>query len=76
MYKYVFTHRCWSYLGRIGSGQTLSLVVPQCMDKGTVIHELLHALGFWHEHSRPDRDEHVQVVWDNIISKGNILLYA
>ena len=68
----MFIHRCWSYLGRIGSGQILSLVKPQCIDKGTVIHELLHALGFWHEHSRPDRDEHIQVIWNNIISTGNI----
>jgi len=58
---------CWSYLGRKGSGQTLSLTLPQCINRGTVIHEFMHALGFWHEHSRPDRDEYVEVLWDNII---------
>ena len=38
-----------------------------CVKFGTVIHEMLHAAGFWHEQSRPDRNEHVRIYWENIL---------
>ncbi|GFQ97677.1 zinc metalloproteinase nas-15 [Trichonephila clavata] len=58
---------CYSDLGRTGGVQSLSLESPDCMEKGVIMHELMHALGFLHEQSRFDRDEYVQVEWDNIM---------
>ena len=39
-----------------------------CFQSGlmTPVHELLHTLGFVHEHTRPDRDNFVEVNMDNI----------
>ena len=33
---------------------------------GTVLHELMHAAGFFHEHTRPDRDTFVRIDFGNI----------
>jgi len=39
-----------------------------CANTGTVIHELLHVVGFFHTSSRPDRDSYVIVNTANIAS--------
>lgn len=55
-------------MGRVGGPQLLSLA-PPCLQggKGVALHELLHAVGFGHEHSRPDRDAFISIAWSHVL---------
>lgn len=59
---------CWSSIGMQGvGGQHLNLQTgSKCMTKGTVIHELLHAAGFLHQHSASNRDDFIEILWENV----------
>ncbi|CAH1773100.1 unnamed protein product [Owenia fusiformis] len=58
---------CFSKVGMVGGPQPLSLGLG-CYKKGVIIHEFLHALGVNHEHTRHDRDQHIEVKKNNVLS--------
>lgn len=56
---------CYSSLGRRKGGQVLSLG-SGCDPDETIQHEFMHALGIMHEQSRPDRNNHLTIQWQNV----------
>lgn len=59
---------CSASVGRRGGMQPVTLALG-CIDpKGRIQHEILHVLGIFHEHQRPDRDEYVDVLTGNIVA--------
>ncbi|XP_005098486.1 zinc metalloproteinase nas-13 [Aplysia californica] len=56
---------CKSKIGMQKKPQPL-LLARGCRTKGIIAHEIGHAIGFFHEHMRPDRDEFIHVNFDVI----------
>lgn len=52
-------------VGAVGGEQILNMG-DGCQYVGLVLHEFGHAIGYFHEHNRPDRDDVVNIMWDNI----------
>ncbi|XP_034336959.2 uncharacterized protein [Magallana gigas] len=60
------TTSCASYVGYIKTvGQKIWLA-PGCLWTSVILHEILHALGAWHEQERPDRQGNINVLFENI----------
>ncbi|KAJ8021462.1 Zinc metalloproteinase nas-15 [Holothuria leucospilota] len=57
---------CFSAVGRRGGRQELSVGGACNFHRGTIMHELMHAVGFQHEQTRTDRDQFVTVYYQNI----------
>ncbi len=55
---------CKSYVGKVGGKQPV-FIGADCGPR-EIAHEIMHALGFIHEQNRTDRDEALQVHFENI----------
>jgi hypothetical protein len=55
---------CASYVGRVGGAQPI-LLGSKCQ-VAEIMHELMHALGFIHEHQRDIRDAFLKINFNNI----------
>jgi len=59
---------CYSSVGfnKYFERQNLSLSPRECMYPAVIEHEFMHAIGVQHTHSRPDRDNYVTIIEENI----------
>jgi len=67
-YRDTVEFRCESHYGRIEEAQQPQKIwlSPSCTFFGLVVHEMMHALGFIHEHQRQDRDPFVHTILKNV----------
>lgn len=57
---------CYSFVGKIGKNQPVSLSRLGCMTRGTIQHEVVHALGYDHMQNHEDRDQCLYIDFSNI----------
>ncbi|KAL9703163.1 hypothetical protein quinque_006681 [Culex quinquefasciatus] len=74
---------CWSWVGYMSNEfQELHLnpSAPEsgCFRLATIMHEFLHALGFYHQQSASDRDEFVDILFENVQDgmQNNFYIYT
>lgn len=56
---------CDSQVGMQGATQTINLS-DRCAGLDSLIHEMGHAIGLWHEQARTDRDAHILIKWNHM----------
>ena len=67
--------QCYALVGRVGTGPVkLNLgrerKPKNCFEsRVTIQHELMHTLGFYHEHAHPERDNVLKLNWTYLINQ-------
>ncbi|XP_050393443.1 meprin A subunit beta-like [Patella vulgata] len=75
--QFVSGSGCHTPVG-MGYGSSSVTLGRGCLRIGTIMHEINHALGTWHEQSRHDRDNYVTIDFSNIQSgrEHNFVKYS
>lgn len=63
---FVRSFGCASFVGYDGGEQQI-FIGSRCL-VGNIVHEILHAMGFYHEHTRMDRDQYIKILYNNIMA--------
>jgi len=66
--EFILTDGNWAALGMVGGRQEISISNNPNLKFGTVCHEIMHSLGFYHTQAREDRDNFVTINFRNIQS--------
>ncbi len=61
---------CSSQYGYQPQSQMYINLASDCLSQEVIHHEIMHRLGFMHEHQRPDRDNYIIVLEDNFDFEG------
>ncbi|XP_028405804.1 zinc metalloproteinase nas-30-like [Dendronephthya gigantea] len=66
--RFIKNDGCSSGIGRsyVRPGWQQISIDEACKHPSIIMHEMLHCVGFFHEQSRPDRDQHLKILWENI----------
>jgi len=60
---------CYAWVGHKSGKHVLQLEdneTSTCMSHKTILHEMMHLTGLWHEQMRSDRDEYIRVRMENV----------
>ncbi|XP_046845051.1 zinc metalloproteinase nas-14-like [Xenia sp. Carnegie-2017] len=65
--EFIRSAGCWATFVGYKRKKVQISIGKGCDFKHVMIHELGHVIGFWHEQSRPDRDQHITINRANVI---------
>ena len=68
--QFMDSQGCASHVGMIGGAQPI--YISDACSVGSIIHEIGHAVGLFHEHTRSDRDSFVQIDYSQIVDGKDI----